>query len=48
MAAHVSEDFRFAFKVTDEITMRRFPNFPRFGRRAGQTNEYFLNAPLFT
>lgn len=48
MAAQVPEDFRFAFKVTDEITMRRFPNFPRFGRRAGQTNEHFLNAPLFT
>jgi uncharacterized protein YecE (DUF72 family) len=30
MAAQVPEDFRFAFKVTDEITVRRFPNFPRF------------------
>lgn len=48
MAAQVPGDFRFAFKVTDEITMRRFPRFPRFGHRAGQPNEHFLNAHLFT
>jgi uncharacterized protein YecE (DUF72 family) len=48
MAAQVPADFRFGFKVTDEITIRRFPNLPRFGRRAGQENENFLNAELFT
>lgn len=47
MVALVPGDFRFALKVTDEITMKRFPNLPRFGRRAGQPNENFLNADLF-
>jgi uncharacterized protein YecE (DUF72 family) len=48
MAEQVPMDFRFAFKVTDEITMRRFPVLPRFGIRAGQLNGNFLNAGLFT
>jgi len=40
-------DFQFALKVTDEITVNRFPNLPRFGRRAGNPNEHFLNPALF-
>lgn len=48
MADQVPADFRFAFKVTDKITMRQFPVLPRFGIRAGKTNENFLNADLFT
>jgi uncharacterized protein YecE (DUF72 family) len=47
MVSQVPADFRFALKVTDEITMRKFPNLPRFGRRGGQLNENFLNADLF-
>lgn len=47
MVAQVPEDFRFAFKVTDEITVKRFTNLPRFGARAGQPNPNFLNADLF-
>jgi uncharacterized protein YecE (DUF72 family) len=43
----VPEDFRFGLKVTDEITIRRFTNLPRFGPRAGKPNENFLNADLF-
>jgi len=43
----VPEDFLFAFKVTDEITIKRFSNLPRFGLRAGKPNENFLNAELF-
>lgn len=39
--------FQFTFKVTDEITVKRFSNLPRFGARAGQANENFLNAELF-
>lgn len=39
--------FRFSFKVTDEILVRRFPPLPRFGGRAGQWNPDFLNADLF-
>jgi uncharacterized protein YecE (DUF72 family) len=43
----VPGDFQFAFKVTDEITLKRFPNVPRSGLRAGQENPHFLNADLF-
>ena len=43
----VSPDFQFGFKVTDEITVKRFPNLDRFGARAGKSNENFLNADLF-
>ena len=47
MAEQVPADFRFAFKVTDEITIKRFPNLARFGQRAGKPNEHFLNANAF-
>ena len=47
LASQVPSDFKFGFKVTDEITVRRFPNLPRFGIRAGKANENFLNADLF-
>ncbi len=47
MAAQVPADFQFAFKVTDEITVKKFTNQPRFGQRAGKPNENFLNADLF-
>ena len=47
MAAQVPSDFRFAYKVTDEITIKKFPNLGRFGDRAGKPNENFLNADLF-
>jgi uncharacterized protein YecE (DUF72 family) len=47
LVSQVSDDFRFSFKVTDEITIRKFPNLPRHGQRAGATNENFLNADLF-
>jgi len=43
----VPPDFQFGFKVTDEITVRKFPNLDRFGIRAGKLNENFLNADLF-
>ena len=47
LASQVPEDFLFGFKVTDRITLRRFPNLPRFGGRAGTANHDFLNAGLF-
>jgi len=47
LAAQVPSDFRFAFKVTDAITVKRFPNLPRFGARKGTVNENFLNADIF-
>ena len=47
LAAQVPADFRFGFKVTDAITVKRFPNLPRFGARKGTVNENFLNADAF-
>src|SRR5260221_259839 len=47
LADQVQPDFQFGFKVTDTITLKRFPNLPRFGVRAGQPNENFLNADAF-
>lgn len=47
LVSQVPEDFRFTFKVTDEITVKKFTNLPRFGIRAGKPNENFLNADLF-
>ena len=47
LAAQVPEDFRFAFKVTDTITLKRYPRLDRFGDLAGKPNEHFLNANLF-
>jgi len=43
----VPGDFRPSFKVTDAITLRRFPQIDRFGARAGQENPRFLDADLF-
>jgi len=47
LIAQVPADFQFGFKVTDEITIKKFPNLPRFGHRAGAANEHFLDAKLF-
>ena len=42
----VPVDFRFAFKLTKDITIKRFPNRPEEGDRAGTVNTNFLNARL--
>src|SRR5579883_260804 len=47
MVSQVPQDFLFTFKVTDEITIKKFTNLPRHGVRAGQQNQNFLNADLF-
>src|SRR5271155_1192006 len=39
LAAQVPDDFLFTFKVTDEITVKKFTNQPRYGDRAGKPNE---------
>jgi len=46
LVAQVPPDFQL-FKVTDQITIKKFPNLPRFGERAGKPNEHYLNAKLF-
>jgi uncharacterized protein YecE (DUF72 family) len=43
----VPHDFRLCYKVTDEITVKKFPKLDRYGARSGLENENFLNAPLF-
>ncbi len=48
LADAVPDDFRFGLKVTDVITVKKFPNLDRFGVKAGQTNRDFLNADLFS
>ena len=47
LASQVPPDFQFAFKVTDEITLKKFSNLPRFGIRAGTPNEHFMDADAF-
>ncbi len=47
LCAQVPDGFRFAFKATDEVTLKKFPNLPRFGKRAGTGNPHFLDADLF-
>jgi uncharacterized protein YecE (DUF72 family) len=36
-----------SIKVTEDVTVKTFPNLARYGRRAGQPNEHFLDADLF-
>jgi uncharacterized protein YecE (DUF72 family) len=45
--SQVPGDFRMSIKVTEDITVRKFPKLPRYGKRAGQINERFLDAELF-
>lgn len=47
LCGQVPPGFQFGFKVTDEITVKRFPGLARFGARAGKGNVNFLNAELF-
>ncbi len=47
LAAQVPDNFRLCFKVTDEITVKKFPRLERFGDRAGTDNDHFLDAALF-
>ncbi|HEY3899667.1 MAG TPA: DUF72 domain-containing protein [Chthoniobacter sp.] len=43
----VPEGFKFAFKVTDEITIKRFPFVEKHRDRKGMVNENFLNSEMF-
>ena len=45
--SQVPQDFRLSLKVTEDITVRKFPSLPRYAKRAGKTNEHFLDADLF-
>lgn len=37
------EHFRFVFKAPDQITTLQFPHLPRYGKRAGKQNSFFLD-----
>ena len=41
------KSLRYAFKVPEEITLKAFPTHPRYGPRAGEPNQTFLNAAVF-
>ncbi len=43
----VPPDFKLSLKVTDEITVRHFASLSRYGQKAGEINEHFLDAGLF-
>jgi uncharacterized protein YecE (DUF72 family) len=47
LCAQVPDDFLFSFKVTEDVTVKKFPSLPRYGARAGQENPDFLNPVLF-
>jgi uncharacterized protein YecE (DUF72 family) len=42
-----TETFKVSLKVTDRITIKRYPTLPRFGAHAGKENPDFLNVELF-
>lgn len=42
-----ADDFTVSLKVTDRITIKRYPNLPRHGPNAGKVNPDFLNVSLF-
>lgn len=43
---HLPDGFQFSLKVPEDVTVERFPQLPRYGRRAGTTNEHFMDAAL--
>jgi uncharacterized protein YecE (DUF72 family) len=47
MVSQTPDYFLFGLKVTDAITIKKFPKLDRFGELAGKVNENFLNAELF-
>jgi len=42
-----TDGFKLSLKVTDRITIKRYPNLPRHGVQAGKDNPDFLNLQLF-
>ncbi|HEY0789831.1 MAG TPA: DUF72 domain-containing protein [Chthoniobacterales bacterium] len=47
LCSQVDAGFRFTFKVTDTITLQRYPKLPRFGTHAGLVNPHYLDAEYF-
>lgn len=38
--------FRFSLKIPEDVTVERFPDMPRYGKRAGTANGHFMDAAL--
>ena len=47
MVNQTPDGFLFGLKVTDAITIKKYPKLDRFGDLAGKANENFLNAEVF-
>jgi uncharacterized protein YecE (DUF72 family) len=47
LVSQVPADFKFGFKATGDVTIKKFSRDRRYGARAGNPNEHFLNADLF-
>jgi len=47
MREQTPDQFTVSLKVTDRITVKRYPNLPRHGDHAGKENPDFLNPVLF-
>lgn len=48
MREQTPEHFVISLKVTDRITVKRYPNLSRYGNNAGKENPDFLNPTMFT
>ena len=44
--AALPDDYRFSLKIPEEATVERWPDLPRYGRRAGTSNGHFMDAAL--
>jgi len=47
LGRHIPNSFQLAFKVTDAITIKNYPNLPHFVHKGENPNEHFLNVDLF-
>lgn len=47
MHDQTTDGFRISLKVTDRVTIKRYPDIPRYGPNAGTENPDFLNVELF-
>ena len=46
MFEQVPDGFRFSLKVPEDVTVQRWPDLPRYGKRAGEENPHFMDAAL--
>lgn len=46
-SAQTPDTFRFGLKVTEEVTVFKYPKLARYGKRAGTDNPHFLDAAYF-